>query len=158
MTVLIANSIQSINTQQIEYIANLADKWAINAGEIGALKKEVEFKNKEIEDLNVNRMLHNHCLSKSISDASWSMFSSILSYKAVDAGRTVVKVNPAYTSQDCSSCGHREKKSLSVRTHSCKCCGLTINRDLNASLNILRIGLDSLGSNTIEATCACTVE
>jgi len=100
-----------------------------------------------IEDLEINKMKHNHCLAKSISDASWSMFSLILSYKAEDAGRTVVLVNPAYTSQDCSSCGHRKKKSLSERIHKCECCGLTINRDLNASLNILRVGIDSLGAN-----------
>ena len=98
-----------------------------------------------IEDLEVNRMVHNHCLAKSISDASWSMFFNQLFCKAEWAGRTIVKVNPAYTSQDCSSCGHRKKKSLSEREHSCECCGLRINRDLNASINILRIGLDSLG-------------
>lgn len=100
-----------------------------------------------IEDLEVNRMVHNHCLAKSISDASWSSFFNLLFSKAEWAGRTIIKVNPAYTSQDCSSCGHREKKSLAVRQHHCKCCGLNINRDLNASLNILRIGLDSLGVN-----------
>jgi putative transposase len=97
-----------------------------------------------IEDLEVNRMVHNHCLAKSISDASWSMFFNQLFCKAEWAGRTVIKVNPAYTSQDCSSCGHRKKKSLSEREHNCDCCGLIINRDLNASINILRIGLDSL--------------
>jgi putative transposase len=100
-----------------------------------------------IEDLNVNRMLHNHCLAKSISDASWTSFFNLLHAKAEDAGRIVKSINPAYTSQDCSQCGHREKKSLSTRQHICKCCGLNINRDLNASLNILRIGLDSLGVN-----------
>ena len=98
-----------------------------------------------LEDLEVNRMVHNHCLAKSISDASWSMFFNQLFCKAEWAGRTIVKVNPAYTSQDCSSCGHRKKKALSEREHNCECCGLNINRDLNASINILRIGLDSLG-------------
>lgn len=104
-----------------------------------------------IEDLNINRMVHNHCLAKSILDASWSLFSSVLNFKAEEAGRLIVKVNPAYTSQDCSKCGHREKKSLSTRQHNCKCCGLSINRDLNASINILRIGLDSLGIQSLEA-------
>lgn len=104
-----------------------------------------------IEDLNINRMLHNHCLAKSISDASWSLFSSVLNFKAEEAGRLIVKVNPAYTSQDCSKCGHREKKYLSTRQHNCKCCGLIIDRDLNASINILRIGLDSLGIQSLEA-------
>jgi putative transposase len=100
-----------------------------------------------VEDLHVNRMVHNHCLSKSILDTSWSKFFDLLFSKAEWAGRIVVAINPAYTSQDCSSCGHREKKSLRDRIHNCECCGLVINRDLNASINILRLGLQSLGAN-----------
>jgi putative transposase len=64
-----------------------------------------------VEDLSVNRMVHNHCLAKSIHDAAWSQFASLLSYKAAWAGRKYVAVNPAYTSQDCSSCGHRQTLS-----------------------------------------------
>ena len=56
-----------------------------------------------MEDLSVNRMTHNHCLAKSIHDAAWSQFADLLSYKAAWAGRRYVAVNPAYTSQDCSS-------------------------------------------------------
>ncbi len=92
-----------------------------------------------VEDLSVNRMLHNHCLAKSISDAAWNQFATLLSYKAAWAGRTFVQVNPAYTSQDCSACGHRQKMPLSERTYTCPCCGLVIDRDLNASLNIVRM-------------------
>jgi putative transposase len=99
-----------------------------------------------VEDLAVNRMMHTHCLAKSISDAAWSQFTSLLAYKAAWAGRTYVAVNPAYTSQDCSRCGHRHKRSLSDRTYTCSCCGLVIDRDLNASLNILRLGQQSLAS------------
>lgn len=99
-----------------------------------------------VEDLAVNRMTHNHCLAKSISDAAWSQFISLLSYKAAWAGRRYVAVNPAYTSQDCSQCGHRQKLSLSDRTYTCPCCGLVLDRDLNASLNILRLGQQSLAS------------
>jgi putative transposase len=98
-----------------------------------------------VEDINTNRMLHNHCLAKSISDASWGQFIAYLAYKAENAGRKFVAVNPSYTSQDCSSCGHRQKIPLSTRTYVCPCCNLSINRDLNASLNILSIGLDTLG-------------
>ena len=98
-----------------------------------------------VEDLQVNRMLHNHCLAKSISDASWSEFFSRLSSKAADAGRTMVKVNPAYTSQTCSQCGHRQKLKLSDRVFDCPCCGLHIDRDLNAAVNILTLGLQSQG-------------
>jgi putative transposase len=99
-----------------------------------------------IEDLSVNQMVHNHCLAKSITDAAWSQFAQYLSYKAECAGRTVVKVNPAYTSQDCHRCGHRQTKKLSDRIHRCSCCGLQMHRDHNAALNILALGLQSLGS------------
>ncbi len=98
-----------------------------------------------VEDLNVNRMLHNHCLAKSISDAAWSNFFSMLSCKAEEAGRTLIKVNPAYTSQTCSHCGHRQKMPLSERVFNCPCCLLQIDRDLNASLNIKAVGLYSVG-------------
>lgn len=103
-----------------------------------------------IEDLSVNQMVHNHCLSKSIHDASWSMFAQYLAYKAENAGRSLIRINPAYTSQDCSACGHREVKKLSDRVHNCSCCGISIDRDHNASLNILRLGTQSLGL-TLEA-------
>jgi putative transposase len=98
-----------------------------------------------VEDLSVNRMVHNHCLAKSIVDAAWSQFAVHLTYKAAWAGKVVVAVNPAYTSQDCSQCGHRERKPLSQRVHQCGCCGLTLDRDHNAALNILRLGQQSLG-------------
>jgi putative transposase len=102
-----------------------------------------------VEDLQVNRMLHNHCLAKSISDAAWSGFLTLLGIKAEWAGtRKFVKVNPAYTSQTCSGCGHRlapdKRLSLSERIFSCPCCGIHLDRDLNASLNILRLGQQSL--------------
>lgn len=98
-----------------------------------------------VEDLRVNRMIHNHCLAKSIVDASWSAFFAQLSHKAEEAGRQFVKVNPAYTSQTCSVCGHRQKMPLSERIFDCPCCSVQLDRDLNASLNILRLGLQSLG-------------
>jgi putative transposase len=98
-----------------------------------------------VEDLQVNRMTHNHCLAKSITDASWSAFFGQLSNKAEEAGRQFVKVNPAYTSQTCSQCGHRQKMPLDIRIFACPCCHVQLDRDLNASLNILRLGLQSLG-------------
>ncbi len=99
-----------------------------------------------VEDLSVNRMVHNHCLAKSISDAAWSMFSHCLSYKAASAGRQFIAVNPAYTSQDCSRCGHRQKLTLADRLYCCPCCGLEIGRDHNAAINIVTLGLQSLGA------------
>lgn len=96
-----------------------------------------------VEDLTINGMVHNHCLSKSIHDAAWSQFRQCLSYKAEEAGRTMVAVNPAYTSQDCSQCGHRHRKTLSERVHVCPCCSVVMDRDENAARNILRLGLQS---------------
>jgi len=97
-----------------------------------------------VEDLNINKMLHDKCFSKSISDAAWNLFTSTLSYKAEEAGKTVVKVNPAYTSQDCSGCGHRQLMKLDKRVYNCSCCGLDLDRDTNAAKNILTVGLHSL--------------
>ncbi len=76
-------------------------------------------------------------LNTSIQDAGWRQFLSILAYKAACAGKRVEAVNPAYTSQDCSGCGARIQKSLSVRTHVCPNCGLILDRDENAARNIL---------------------
>lgn len=105
-----------------------------------------------VEDLHINRMVHNHCLSKSIHDASWSAFFSQLVCKAEEAGRRYVAVNPAYTSQDCSRCHHRQSMPLSERTYHCPCCLLSIDRDLNAAKNILAVGLHSLGIQSVEAS------
>jgi putative transposase len=104
-----------------------------------------------VEDLAIKNMVHNHHLAKSISDAAWRQFTSCLSYKAESAGRKFVAVNPAYTSQDCSRCGYRQPMPLSERIFNCPSCGLSLNRDHNAALNILAIGLDSLGLSSLEA-------
>ncbi len=91
------------------------------------------------EDLRVKNMVKNHRLAKSIQDAGWNLFFSILASKAVEAGRQVVKVPPAYTSQVCSNCGEIVKKSLAVRVHRCHACGLVVDRDVNAARNILAL-------------------
>ncbi|WP_446350630.1 RNA-guided endonuclease InsQ/TnpB family protein [Coleofasciculus sp. F4-SAH-05] len=86
-------------------------------------------------------------LNKSINDAGWGQFLSILAYKAAKAGRdapwrvcTVVKVKPHDTSQICSCCNRFEEKDLSIRIHECLC-GLVLDRDWNAAINIKRVGL-----------------
>jgi putative transposase len=89
-----------------------------------------------LEDLRVANMVRNRHLAKSIADAGWAQFRAILEAKAACAGRRVVAVPPAYTSQDCSGCGMRVPKSLSVRTHVCTSCGLVMDRDENAARNI----------------------
>ncbi len=99
-----------------------------------------------IEDLNINKMQHDNfrCMNKSISDAAWNMFFNFLSYKAEDAGKILIKVNPAYTSQTCSNCNHRNKLKLSDRVFQCECCNFQASRDLNAALNIKTLGTQSL--------------
>lgn len=88
-------------------------------------------------------------LNKSINDAGWSQFLTILSCKAVYAGKRAEAVPPAYTTQECSGCGERVYKSLSVRTHVCPACGLVLDRDTNAALNILRAGQARQGAPAV---------
>jgi putative transposase len=104
-----------------------------------------------LEDLQVANMVRNHHLAKSIFDAGWAAFRTILTSKAAYAGKWVVAVPPAFTSQDCSGCGERVPKSLSVRTHVCPSCGLVVGRDENAALNILREGQARQGAVALAA-------
>jgi putative transposase len=90
-----------------------------------------------VEDLQITNMAKNHHLAKSIMDASWSAFLTILSDKAERAGHCVRRVNPRFTSQKCHKCGEVVQKSLSVRTHICPFCGYIADRDVNAAKNIL---------------------
>jgi putative transposase len=92
------------------------------------------------EALQTANMVQNHHPAKSIADAGWSAFLAILSFKAAYAGKAVVAVPPAFTSQACSGCGVLVQKALSVRWHTCPECGTRLHRDHNAALNILRIG------------------
>ena len=105
-----------------------------------------------LEKLNITDMLDNHFLAKSISDAAWNIFVRFLTYKAEEAGRSLIFVDPAYTSQICSDCGAIVKKSLSTRTHRCEC-GLTLGRDHNAALNILRLGTQSPAGTPLRSSC-----
>ena len=91
-----------------------------------------------VEDLNV-KGLAGSMLAKSVHDAGWSQFVSILSNKAACAGRTLVKVNPAGTTQRCSGCGEHVPKTLAQRVHECRACGLVLARDLNTALNVLHL-------------------
>jgi putative transposase len=105
-----------------------------------------------LENLNVKGLVKNHNLAKSISDASWSMFKDWLKYYGLIFKREIVEINPAYTSQDCSSCGNRVKKSLSTRTHACSC-GTVLCRDHNAAINILNKAiLNTVGHTEINAS------
>ena len=96
------------------------------------------------EDLRIKNMVKNHCLAKSINDASWYQFRIWLEYFVQVFEKITVAVKPQYTSQECSSCGEIVEKTLSTRTHVCKC-GCVLDRDENAARNILSRGLGTVG-------------
>jgi putative transposase len=97
------------------------------------------------EKLQPANMVRNHSLALSISDAGWGQFVAYTTCKAENAGRRVVTVSPAYTSQVCSGCGTIKRKELSERWHSCEC-GCSLDRDQNAAINILRLGISQQAS------------
>jgi putative transposase len=91
-------------------------------------------------------------LNKSIQDAGWGTFVEMCSSKAASAGRTLIKVDPKFTSQVCSGCGQIKKKDLSERRHSCEC-GAELDRDVNAAINILERGRRQRGTTRVEVPC-----
>ena len=99
------------------------------------------------ENLNAQRMMGSHCLAKSIADAAWNQFVQYATSKAEEAGRRVVPIDPRNTSKRWSRCGQMVQKELSVRVHACPTCGLVIDRDENAAINILALGLQCLGGS-----------
>lgn len=95
-----------------------------------------EYDHIAVEKLNIRGMVRNHPLAKAISDAGWGLFLSILSAKAASAGRVVVEVNPAGTSQVCALCGESVPNRLAVRWHSCpdlvvSCTATTMQRSIS---------------------------
>ena len=108
-----------------------------------------------IEDLNVKGMTKNHRLAKSITDASWGTFVNMLTYKAEWNDKKVVKVDRYFpSSQTCNVCGYLNKdiKDLSVREWECPNCHAHHDRDVNAAINILRIGLNNISAGTVDYT------
>lgn len=97
-----------------------------------------------VEDLNIKGLARTR-LSKSVLDAAWGQFITILEAVAVKRGIRVVKVTPHGTSVDCSNCGAKVPKTLSIRLHQCHRCGLEMDRDQNAALNILIRALKAVG-------------
>jgi putative transposase len=96
-----------------------------------------------LEDLNLTFMLRNGNLARAAHDVSIGIFRNLLDYKAVEAGVEVIVVDPKHTSQMCSTCGGIVEKKLTERVHCCPYCGLTLDRDVNAALNVLsRSGRD----------------
>ena len=115
--------------------------WAIKLARCVVMSNDIVV----YEDLQVKNLVKNHHLAKSIQDASWSLFTQWLDYYGKIWDKVVVAVPPHYTTQDCSNCGHRVQKTLSTRTHQCPVCLLVCDRDTNASINILKKGLEMLG-------------
>ena len=116
-----------VNNQNNDFIQKETTKM-INSGNYTSFKMEA---------LRLQNMMKNHCLARSIGEASWSNFRQILSYKAESAGMKVNLVNPADTTQECSNCHNvkkgKEKLALDDRIYNCHACGMIMDRDLNAS-------------------------
>ncbi len=100
------------------------------------------------ERLQIRNMVKNHTLAKSIHDAAWGQFLGWVKSYAVMHGIAVIAVPPQYSSQDCSGCGERVQKTLSTRTHVCPKCGLVLDRDENAAINIRALALESTVGHT----------
>lgn len=126
---LVAKAHEKITDQRNDFLRKIANSYVEKYGKI------------YIENLNVKGMVKNRHLSKSISDVSWAKFFNFLVQKAEGAiGRSIIKVSPRNTSQICSACGELVRKSLSVRVHNCPYCGLVLDRDTNAAINIKQRG------------------
>ena len=110
------------------------------------------FKTIAFENLNIKDMQQTSYLAKGIADVSWGMMVRTTENKAVEAGSRVVLVNPKNTTQFCSRCGQYVRKELSDRIHSCPSCGLVMDRDQNAAINILRLGLQSITARIVDST------
>ena len=91
-----------------------------------------------VEDLHIQNMVKNHRLAHSIQNASWNRFIQMLSYKAESAGMKVIKVDARNTSKECSNCGNIQEMPLSIREYNCSRCGIRLDRDINASINIFK--------------------
>ena len=130
--------------QKLKDAAKNAQNWDENRHRkkaLGRIHERIRFRR---EDLEVQQIGRSRAMRKSIADAAWSQLIQYTSTKAEEAGRTVVLVKARNTSKLCSRCGDLVEKDLSVRVHTCPNCGLVLDRDQNAAINILRLGLQNL--------------
>ncbi len=121
-----------------ERVANQRRDFAYKTARSIVNKYEMIF----VEDLKIQNMQRNRCMSKSVADAGWGMLRNALTYMARLSEGVTAFVNPCGTSQICSGCGGRVEKGLGERMHRCPECGLVLDRDVNAARNILKRGLE----------------
>ncbi len=117
---------KGITNQSNDFMHKLSDK-LVHGG----------FTSFAAEALYIDNMVKNHRLAQSIQNASWNRFINMLSYKAESAGMKVIKVDARNTSKECSNCGNIMDMPLSIREYNCNRCGMRLDRDINASINIL---------------------
>ena len=122
----VAKQHRKIHRQRLDFLFKTAKTYVEKHGLIA------------VENLKVSNMVKNHNLAKHINDAGWGKFKQILKFKCEEFERLFVEVNPKNTSQKCSGCDSIVKKDLSVRIHDCLNCGLKLDRDHNAAINILQ--------------------
>ncbi len=120
---------QSVTNQSNDFMHKLSEK-LVHGG----------YTSFAVESLSIQNMVKNHRLAQSIQNVSWNRFMQMLSYKAESAGMKVIKVDARNTTKECSDCGNIMNMSLSEREYICDKCGLQIDRDINASINILKRG------------------
>ncbi len=135
----IANQRRDFHHKQAKQLVKQHQTIVFEELEITNLSKRAKPKQDENGTYLPNGAAAKSGLNTSILDAGWGQFQQIVTHKAACAGRTVLKVNPRYTSQVCSQCGTVRKKELSERWHSCEC-GCELDRDTNAAINILGVG------------------
>lgn len=111
------------------------------------------------EDLKIKSMIEDnkYSLQKHIHDACWGQFIAMLKYKAENAGTTIIAVNPKGTTQKCSRCGTVVQKSLYVRLHTCTFCGFVADRDVNAALNIHKLGINLVGNHFLSSEASISL-
>src|SRR5712691_2939852 len=102
------------------------------------------------EDLKIRNMVRNHALAKSIADAGWGQLRGFTEYKGTRAGKLVVNVPPAYSTQECCFCGALNQVPLSVRSFDCRSCSRMLDRDFNAAWIVLKRGLAQVGQDMPE--------
>jgi len=142
---------EHVANQSNDFAHKLSDK-LINSGYTSFI----------VEKLNIHNMVKNHNLAQAIYTAPWNRFIQLLSYKAESAGLRVIKVDPKDTTQECSNCHNvkkgNEKLTLKDRIYHCNVCGLEMDRDVNASINILAKGMEEHSRSNASGDATSTMQ